>query len=181
MVLALVATVLLIILIRRKPERIVRRLQENFSGLQNRQDRLELVIKDEISRNRQETTRNAQRSRQELGASLKLTGDSLQQRLAENVRVQKDSLDSFSKQLMAMARLNEEKMESMRKTMGIHLRAMQADNTKKLEQMRAIGMRNCIRPWKSDWVNLFDRSVSAWNRSIKDWAKCNVWQPVSAI
>jgi DNA recombination protein RmuC len=38
---------------------------------------------------------------------------------------------------MAMTRLNEEKMEFMRKTMATQLRAMQADNTKKLEQMRA--------------------------------------------
>jgi DNA recombination protein RmuC len=137
LVLALVATILLIVLIRRKPERIVTQLQKNFSGLQTRQDRLELVIKDEIARNRQETTKNAQQARQELGAALKLSSDSLQQRLAENVRVQKDQLDSFSKQLMAMTRLNEEKMEFMRKTMGTQLRAMQADNTKKLEQMRA--------------------------------------------
>jgi DNA recombination protein RmuC len=106
LVLAFVATILLIVLIRRKPERIVIQLQKNFSGLQTRQDRLELVIKDEIARNRQETTKNAQQARQELGASLKLSSDSLQQRLAENVRVQKDQLDSFSKQLMAMTRLN---------------------------------------------------------------------------
>ncbi len=137
LVLALVTTILLIVLIRRKPEHIVTQLQKNFSGLQTRQDRLEFVIKDEIARNRQETAKNAQQARQELGASLKLSSDSLQQRLAENVRVQKDQLDSFSKQLMAMTRLNEQKMEFMRKTMATQLRAMQADNTKKLEQMRA--------------------------------------------
>jgi DNA recombination protein RmuC len=137
LVLAFVAMILLIVLIRRKPERIVTQLQKNFSGLQRSQDRLEFVIKDEIARNRQETAKTAQHARQELGALLKLSSDSLQQRLAENVRVQKDQLDSFSKQLMAMTRLNEEKMEFMRKTMATQLRAMQADNTKKLEQMRA--------------------------------------------
>jgi DNA recombination protein RmuC len=68
---------------------------------------------------------------------LKLSSDSLQQRLTENIRVQKDQLDSFSKQLMAMTRLNEEKLEAMRKTMETQLQALQEDNTRKLEQMRA--------------------------------------------
>jgi DNA recombination protein RmuC len=51
--------------------------------------------------------------------------------------VQKDQLDSFSKQLMAMTKLNEEKLEAMRKTMETQLQALQEDNTRKLEQMRA--------------------------------------------
>ena len=136
-VLAFIATVLIVILVRRKPEDIVAKLQGNFAELQAGQERLEPVIKDEIARNRQETARSAQHARHELGISLKSSSDSLQQRLAENIHLQKDQLDSFSKQLMAMTRLNEQKFEVMRKTMETQLQAMQADNTKKLEQMRA--------------------------------------------
>ncbi len=135
--LVLVANILIIVLIRRKPEDIITKIQENFSELQARHERLEPVIKDEITRNRQETARSAQQARQELSVSLKSSSDSLQQRLAENIHLQKDQLDSFSKQLMAMTRLNEQKIEAMRKTMETQLQAMQADNTKKLEQMRA--------------------------------------------
>ena len=135
--LALSAIILLIVLIRRKPDFIITKLQDNFSGLQNRQDHLEVVIKDEITRNRQETAKSAQQARLELGTSLKSSSDSLQQRLTENIHMQKDQLDSFSKQLMAMTKLNEQKIEAMRKTMETQLRAMQEDNTKKLEQMRA--------------------------------------------
>ena len=54
--------------------------------------------------------RRARQARQELGSTLKMSSDSLQQRLADNIRVQKGQLDSFSKQLMALARLNEEKL-----------------------------------------------------------------------
>ena len=136
-VLVLVAIVLIIVLIRRKPEDIITKLQENFVELRARQARLEPVIKDEIARNRQETARSAQQARHELGISLKSSSDSLQQRLAENIHLQKDQLDSFSKQLMAMTRLNEQKIEAMRKTMETQLQTLQADNTKKLEQMRA--------------------------------------------
>ena len=133
----LTALVLLIALIRRKPEDVIAGLQDNFTALTNKQQRLEGVIKDEITSNRQETAQSARQARQELGATLKLSSDSLQQRLAENIRVQKDQLDSFSKQLMAMTKLNEEKLEAMRKTMETQLQALQEDNTKKLEQMRA--------------------------------------------
>jgi DNA recombination protein RmuC len=133
----LAALILLIVLIRRKPQDIVLELKNRFSELESKQIRLENVVKDEITRNRQETTHNAQLARQELGTALKISGDSLQQRMAENVGVQKDQLDSFSKQLMAMTRLNEEKFEAMRQTLETQLRVMQQDNTHKLEQMRA--------------------------------------------
>jgi DNA recombination protein RmuC len=135
--LVLAALILLILLIRRKPQDIVLELKNRFSELESKQIRLENVVKDEITRNRQETTHNAQLARQELGTALKISGDSLQQRMAENVGVQKDQLDSFSKQLMAMTRLNEEKFEAMRQTLETQLRVMQQDNTHKLEQMRA--------------------------------------------
>jgi DNA recombination protein RmuC len=137
--LALLAVVLLIVMLGRnfKLNDSLSKLSEYSAELQNKQERLEISVKDEIARNRQETTQNSQQARQELGASLRLSSDSLQQRLAENVRVQKDQLDSFSRQLMAMTSLNEKKMEAMRKTMETQLRTMQEDNSKRLEQMRA--------------------------------------------
>jgi DNA recombination protein RmuC len=106
-------------------------------ALMDKQQRLEGVLKDEITANRQETAQSARQARQELGTTLKMSSDSLQQRLADNIRVQKDQLDSFSRQLMALARLNEEKLETMRKTLDTQLRSLQEDNTRKLEQMRA--------------------------------------------
>ncbi len=135
--LVLAALILLIILIRRKPEDVIAKLHDSFVALGSKQERLENVIKDEITLNRQETAISAQQARQELGATLKLSSDSIQQRLLENIRMQKDQLDSFSKQLVAMAKLNEEKIEAMRQTMETQLRTMQQDNTRKLEQMRA--------------------------------------------
>ena len=133
----LTALALLIVLVRRKPEDVIASLQENFSSLINEQQRLQAVVKDEITSNRQEMAQHARQARQELAATLKSSSDSLQQRLAENIRLQKDQLDSFSKQLVALARLNEDKLETMRKTLQTQLRSLQEDNTIKLEQMRA--------------------------------------------
>ncbi len=131
------ALILLIVLIRRKPEDVITKLQDSFTVLENKQERVEKVIKDEMTANRKETAHSAQQARQELGSALKSSSESLQQRMVENIRMQKDQLDSFSQQLMAMAKLNEEKLGAMRQTMESQLKAIQEDNTKKLEQMRA--------------------------------------------
>jgi len=136
-ILVLAGFILLIVLIRRKPDAVVRKLQDGFAALEGQQERLEKVIKDEIAANRKETALGAQQARQELGAAVKSSSESIQQRMVENIRIQKDQLDSFSRQLMAMAKLNEEKLGAMRQTIETQLRAIQEDNTKKLEQMRA--------------------------------------------
>jgi len=135
--LMLTTLILLIILMRRKPEDAIAKLHAVLADLHVKQQRLENVVKDEITQNRQETAVGAQMARQELTAALKLSGESIQQRLLENFRIQKDQLDSFAKHLVAMAKLNEEKIEAMRQTMEMQLRTLQQDNTRKLEQMRA--------------------------------------------
>jgi DNA recombination protein RmuC len=135
--LVLAGFILLIVLIRRKPDDVVTKLQEGVAALEGQQERLEKVIKNEIAANRKETALGAQQARQELGSAVKSSSESIQQRMVENIRIQKDQLDSFSKQLMAMAKLNEEKLGAMRQTIETQLRAIQEDNTKKLEQMRA--------------------------------------------
>jgi DNA recombination protein RmuC len=137
LLLLLATLILLIILMRRRPEDLIAELHDKLLDLDHKQARLERVVKDEIMLNRQETTLNDRQARQELGHTLKLSSDSIQRRLLENVRLQKDQLDSFSQQLVAMAKLNEEKIEAMRRTMAAQLHSLQEDNAKKLEQMRA--------------------------------------------
>jgi len=129
--------ILLVILIRRKPKDIIEILRDISINLDSKHERLENVVKDEITLNRQETANSARQARQELGNTLMQSSDSIRDRLLENIRIQKDQLDSFSKQLVAMAKLNEEKIEAMRRTMETQLRTLQEDNTKKLDQMRA--------------------------------------------
>ena len=133
----LAACILLIILIRRKPEDAIVRLRDDLAVLANKQERAESLIKDEMTANRKETAYSQQQARQELGSALKSSSESLQRRMVDNIRMQKDQLDSFSKQLMAMSKRNEERMEAMRQTVETQLRAIQEDNTRKLEQMRA--------------------------------------------
>jgi DNA recombination protein RmuC len=58
--------------------------------------------------------------------------------MTENAGMQKNMLDSFSKQLGDMTKLNEAKIETLRQTIEDRLKALQEDNTRKLEQMRAV-------------------------------------------
>jgi DNA recombination protein RmuC len=133
-----IATLILVyILIKRKPDDVGDKLKEQFTAIENRQNQTEIRIKDEIARNREETTSSAKYAREELSKTLRDSSDSLLRRMTENAGMQKDQLDSFSKQLSELTKRNEEKIESMRKTLENQLRTLQEDNSRKLEQMRA--------------------------------------------
>jgi DNA recombination protein RmuC len=133
----LAALILIVVLIRRKPETVVSELRQDFMALAEKHEQVENAVKDEIRRNREETRDSARLAREELGTILGSSSESLQLRMIENIRMQRDQLDSFSKQLIAMAKLNEDKLEALRRTMEIQLRTLQQDNTRQLEKMRA--------------------------------------------
>ena len=128
------AVILLIILVRRREIKS----QDFFATLEKQQERIEHMVRDEFTRNRQESAGSAHQSRQEIGSILKSSSDSQLRQMSEVAGMQKDQLDSFSKQLLALTRLNEDKLESLRKTIEAQLRAMQEDNSRKLEQMRSV-------------------------------------------
>jgi DNA recombination protein RmuC len=50
--------------------------------------------------------------------------------------LQKDQLDTFSKQLTNLTQSNEQKLDKMRETVEDRLKSLQEDNTKKLDKMR---------------------------------------------
>jgi DNA recombination protein RmuC len=133
-VISAAAVILLIILVRRREIKA----PDFFATLEKQQERIEHMVRDEFTRNRQESAGSAQQSRQEIGSILKSSSDSQLRQMSEVAGMQKDQLDSFSKQLLALTRLNEDKLESLRKTIEAQLRAMQEDNSRKLEQMRSV-------------------------------------------
>lgn len=130
--------ILVLIFFNRRMTGITLQLKDSFSLLKTRLDHSELIVKDEMSRNREETALSAMRAREEIGQSLRNTADSLLKRISESAGMQKDQLDSFSRQLADMTKLNEAKLENMRQTVAQQLRSLQEDNSRKLEQMRAV-------------------------------------------
>jgi DNA recombination protein RmuC len=129
--------IVFLLIMGRRTNQSITRLKDHFAAMAGDQERMAQVVRDEISRNREETARNAGQTRKELSDTLKGFNDSLLKMMSENAAMQKNQLDSFSKQLGTMTKLNEEKIEGMRQTMEKRLQALQADNTQKLEQMRA--------------------------------------------
>jgi len=133
---AMLATVLvlLIVLVRRREIKS----QDFFTTLGKQQENTEHLVRDEFARNRLESADSARQAREEISGTLKFASDSQLKQMGEIAGMQTDQLDSFSKQLLAMTTLNEEKLETLRKAVETQLRTMQADNSKRLEQMRKV-------------------------------------------
>jgi len=111
--------------------------ETQFALLKENEERIERAVKDEISRNREETGANARQMREEVNHLVKSLTDSLLLRVNETGVSQKNQLDIFSKQLIDLTKLNEQRLESMRETIEKRLVSLQDENSKKLEQMRA--------------------------------------------
>ncbi|MDI6687460.1 MAG: DNA recombination protein RmuC [Desulfobacterales bacterium] len=136
--LAIVLLAFFLAFIKRKLDDGFKKTAANIEALSDIYNNIERMIKDEIARNREESSANAKHAREELSRALKDSGDSLLKRMTENAGMQKDQLDSFSRLLGDMTKINEEKFDAMRTTIDSRLRELQEDNSKKLEQMRAV-------------------------------------------
>lgn len=103
--------------------------QEEFS-------RLDKSFRDEISRTREESSRNAKAQREELNASIIKLGDQLSGTIGEISKRQKDQLDIFSTQLNTLTKSNEQKLDKLQEKVESQLKEIQDKNEKKLEEMR---------------------------------------------
>lgn len=91
----------------------------------------------ELAQMRKEQREAAAEARLEQSRSVGMFGDSQAKRIREIGDLQRESLAAFSVQLSAISRLNEEKLEAMRKTFEEKIAEMQRGNEEKLEKMRA--------------------------------------------
>ena len=136
--LSVAALVLLIILVRRNPLVLQAELKASFFAIDQRLDDSERVLREELGRSRQESAFADRQAREEMRAALGHLTDSILNRMTQIARLQKDQLDSFSRQLADLTRLNEGKLDALRLTMENRLRSMQTSNTEKLDQMRNV-------------------------------------------
>ncbi len=138
-VLSVILNIVMLLLILQvlKKQKVSAETEIQFSQLKENGERIERTVKDEISRNREETTTNARQMREEVNRLVKSLTDSLLLRVNETGVSQKNQLDIFSKQLVDLTKLNEQRLESMRETIEKRLVSLQEENSKKLEQMRA--------------------------------------------
>lgn len=137
----LLLIVLTVVLVRggggREHDRKLARLEAYLQTMDRHMERLEMSLKDEMGKNRQESVRNAQMDRQELSKSLKGSNEAMMNSLSNISMLQKGQLETLSNHLSRLTETNEQKLESMRRTVEEKLKSLQEENGRKLEQMRA--------------------------------------------
>ncbi len=106
---SLLLLIVLIVLTLRKSDGIGGEVQNSLGNLSKDQERLEKVLKDEMGRNREETSASERAAREEI-----------------------------QRQLLTLTQLNEQKLEMVRQTLEKQLKSLQEDNGQKLDQMRLV-------------------------------------------
>jgi len=120
---------------KQKPEEFTE-LQHQLNRIDGRLETLLTAFKEESTQNRNESTQHARMDREEVGKALRDMTHGLLQRMTENAGMQKDQLDSFARQLVALTRVNEEKSEAIRNVIDAQLLSLRDENSEKLEQIR---------------------------------------------
>jgi DNA recombination protein RmuC len=123
---------------RRLPPDAFDALNQRLQTVDMQQQQLGENLRFELSQNRSEGAAIARSAREEQRIALRDAADSLLQRISENAGLQRDQLDSFAKQLAAMTHLHDEKYEALRNSVDERLRELRLENSRKLDQMRAV-------------------------------------------
>ncbi|MBN2726937.1 DNA recombination protein RmuC [Candidatus Mcinerneyibacteriota bacterium] len=105
----------------------------------NRDDeRIERLVKDEMSRSRQENQAAARDGRQELAKNITTFENSLLGQMKAVSDLQEKQFNRFSAQLDKLISENERRLEALRESLEKNLRFLQEENSKKLDQMRQV-------------------------------------------
>jgi DNA recombination protein RmuC len=111
--------------------------ESRIDSLERMLERQERMLRDELTKNREEAQLSARLGREEITVAVSAFGDSLLKRMSELAGMQKDQLDIFAGQLNNLTTSNEARMDKLRETLEERLRLIQEDTARKLEQMRA--------------------------------------------
>ncbi|MDP8246214.1 MAG: DNA recombination protein RmuC [Candidatus Hinthialibacter antarcticus] len=93
-------------------------------------------VREELRLGREESRNSGKELREEVSAGLKSTNDMLSRTLDSLGKVQKERLDSMTKQLKELTESNHATLERIRTTFDSRVKELQENNEKKLEQMR---------------------------------------------
>jgi len=128
--------VLLLVLLKRSPNTKLLQFETQLATFERNQEKIERSLKDEIAKNREESTNNSKQLREEVRNSLKSSSDSLLNQMTNISELQEGRFKTFSGQLSTLTQSNEQKLDKMRETVEERLKLLQEDNTKKLDKMR---------------------------------------------
>lgn len=106
------------------------------SSLRNEFEKMDRSFRDESTRNREESSKNAKAQREELTQSMLKVGEQISSTIGEISKGQKNQLDIFSKQMNSLTQMNEQKFDKLQEKVESQLKEIQEKNEKKLEEMR---------------------------------------------
>jgi len=133
-VLLLIITAILLLKVSRLGDQS---LEPQLASLERMLERNERTLREELARGREEAQNVGRQGREEAIVALQTMGDGLLKRMSELAGFQKSQLDIFADQLKNLTSTNDARMEKMRETLQTRLQAIQEDNAKQLEHMRA--------------------------------------------
>ena len=117
-------------------EQVSRELLHRLQNLEGRMESAERSFNENLAALRREQKEDSRLSREEQTRGINTFGDIQSRRMREIGTLQRESLDSFAKQLTEISRLNEEKLEAMREVIEKKLAEIEKNNETKLEKMR---------------------------------------------
>jgi DNA recombination protein RmuC len=142
LIIVVLIAVLQIFLLRRKTVIDLTPIQSALQAIEKAQEHIERSLRDEIARNREETSNAIRQSREELSNALKDFNDSIVKSMGEMAKLQKEELTVFSGRLETLTQANEQKLDAVRETIERRLAFIQEDTGVKLEgQKTAIDVR----------------------------------------
>jgi len=117
-ILVAIAIIQIFLLLRKVPVDL-NPVQQAIQSVEQSYERTERSVREEIAKNREETAKALQQSREELTGALKGVGDTLFQ------------------QFGVLTQTTDKKLDMLKEAVEQRLHAIQADNARQLDQMRA--------------------------------------------
>lgn len=97
---------------------------------------IEDTIKNEMSQNREENSKQQKLTRDEIRDSIKSYGDSMDNRLIKLSGIQNDNFNDFSEKLKLLTEGNINKIDELKEAIQKNLDQIRKDNTEQIEKMR---------------------------------------------
>ena len=108
----------------------------NDTLLKNEFEKMDRSFRDELTRNREESSKNAKSQRVEVNESVLKLGEQISSTIGEISKGQKNQLDIFAKQMNSLTQMNEQKFDKLQEKVESQLKEIMEKNEKKLEEMR---------------------------------------------
>jgi DNA recombination protein RmuC len=135
-ILLALALVILIVLLRRRLSVDWTPVQARLESIERGQERGERELREELGRNREEFNMQARFLREEMSGTLTGLNDSVLRQMTELVGLEKQQLESFSRELGRLTEMNEQKIGDLKTAVESKLAQIQSDNAVKLDEMR---------------------------------------------